>query len=293
MEHPPQRLQAHLAEDARLAVATELLVEDREFEVNENEEAREAREKNGIQVPRTYKEAVKDLIYGSKWKEAIYKEIVALMSFKTWRVIPRKEANGTISSTRWVFDAKTGPDGQIDRFKARLVARGNEQSDDDFDETFAPVHRLDSLRILVAMAARCGLIAHILDAMNAFAGSDLDKPNCMEIPEGLQDFDPEADQGGMVLELMKSLYGLRQSVNLWHRKISNFLKKICFCPTTADPSIFINGRGLIIALYVDDIIIFGREESEIGMVKAKLKEFHPMADSRLVNKLLGFRFTWG
>lgn len=122
----------------------------------------------------------------------------------------------------------------------RLVARGNEQSEDDFEETFTLVFHLDSLWILLSLAARFGLLAHMLDASNVFASSDLDKPNCMEIPEGLQDFDPEAREG-MILELRKSLYGLRQSTNLWHQKISNFLMKIGFKPTTADPSMFING----------------------------------------------------
>lgn len=275
-------------------MATELLRHNCEFEVNE--EARAAREKAGIRLPKSYNDAINDPVYGSKWREAIHKEISALISFGTWRVIRRKDvpSTTTISTTRWVFDVKLGPDGQIDRFKARLVARGNEQSDDDFDETFAPVFRLDSLRILVALAARCGLQAQMLDASNAFVGSDLDKPNCMEIPEGLQDFDPEANtREGMVLELRKSLYGLRQSANLWHRKISCFLMDIGFRPTTADPSVFINGRGLIIALYVDDIVVFGREKKEIDVVKKKLKEFHPMTDSGQVDKLLGIRFTWG
>ena len=288
-DRPAQRLRAMRA---RLAVAAELLRKDCEYELNE--EARAAREKAGIRLPKSYSDAVNDPIYGSKWREAIHKEISALISFGTWRVIRRKDVQSTttISTTRWVFDVKLGPDGRIERFKARLVARGNEQSDDDFEETFAPVFRLDSLRILVALAARYGLLAHMLDASNAFAGSDLDKPNCMEIPEGLQDFDPDAREG-MVLELLKSLYGLRQSANLWHRKITGFLMKIGFRPTTADPSVFINNRGLIIALYVDDVVVFGRKEEEINEVKKKLKEFHPMTDSGLVNKLLGIRFTWG
>ena len=208
-------------------------------------------------------------------------------------MIPRKEVDGTstISTNRWVFDLKLGPDGRIKRFKTRLVVRGNEQSHDDFDETFAPVFRLDSLRILFAIAAKGGMVAHLLDALSAFVGSDLDKPNCMEIPEGLQDFDPDA-KGGMVLELKESLYGLRQSANLWHRKIAQFLRKIGFEPITADPSIFINKRGLIIALYVDDIVIFGKDQSEIDAVKRKLKGFHPMTDSGLIKKLLGILFTW-
>ena len=142
------------------------------------------------------------------------------------------------------------------------------------------------------MAARYGLLAHMLDASNAFVGSDLDKPNCMKILEGLQDFDPDAMEG-MVLELRKSLYGLHQSTNLWHQKITSFLMKIGFRPMTADPSMFINNRGLIIALYVDDVVIFVHEEKEISEVKKKLKEFHPMTDSSIVNKLLGICFTWG
>ena len=119
------------------------------------------------------------------------------------------------------------------------MARGNEQSEDYFDGMFAPVFQLDSLWILVALAVRYRLLAHMLDASNAFVSSDLDKLNCMEILEGLQDFDPEVREG-MILELRKSLYRLCQSVNLWHRKITNFLKQIGFQPTTADPSIFIN-----------------------------------------------------
>ena len=89
------------------------------------------------------------------------------------------------------------------------------------------------------MAARYGLLAHMLDASNTFIGSDLDKLNCMEILEGLQDFNPDATEG-MVLELRKSLYGLHQSMNLWHQKITNFLMKIGFRPMTADLSVFIN-----------------------------------------------------
>lgn len=137
------------------------------------------------------------------------------------------------------------------------------------------------------------MTAHILDALNAFVGSDLDKPNCMEVTEGLQDFDPDTRYNGVFLELKKSLYGLRQSAYLWYRKLSQLLMKIGFKPTTADPSIFINNRGLIIVLYVDDIIIFDKEGSAIDAVKEKLKQFYPMTDAGLVKKMLGICFTWG
>ena len=93
-DHPAQRLQAQLA---KLEVATELLREYREFKVNE--EARAAREKAGIWLPKSYSDTVNDPIYGSKWREAIHKELSALISFGTWNVIRRDRAEGTISST--------------------------------------------------------------------------------------------------------------------------------------------------------------------------------------------------
>lgn len=179
-DHPAQHLQAHLAQ---LAIAIELYSTDYEYEVNEH--ACTVQEKAGIKILHSYLEAINNLIYGSKWKEAITKELIALITFGTWQIIPRKEAEGTISSIRWVFDIKLGPDGQIDCFKARLVARGNEQSEEDFDETFAPVFHLKSLCILLAVVVQQGMTAHLLDAHNAFVGSELDRPNCMEILQGL------------------------------------------------------------------------------------------------------------
>ena len=119
------------------------------------------------------------------------------------------------------------------------AARGNEQSENDFDETFAPAFRLESLRVLLTVAVQHEMTAHLLDAHNAFVGSDLDRPNRMETPLGLQEFDPDA-KSGMVLELRKSLYGLRQSASLWQRKISQFLKAIGFQTISTDPSVFVN-----------------------------------------------------
>lgn len=127
--------------------------------------AHTAREKAGIRVPETYEEAINDPMYSSKWKNVIHKKLRALVSF---RRLTRKEAEGRISSTRWVFGVKPSPDGRIYCFKARLVARGNEQSGDDFGETFARVFWLDSLRILVAIAARHGMVAHVLNTSGAF-----------------------------------------------------------------------------------------------------------------------------
>ncbi|EED18962.1 conserved hypothetical protein [Talaromyces stipitatus ATCC 10500] len=135
-----------------------------------------------------------------------------------------------------------------------------------------------------------GLTAHLLDATNAFVGSKLDKQIYMEVPKGL----PKSLQLGKdeVCELLQSLYGLRQSANLWCHKVKEFITSIRFKPSTADPGIFINERGMIIALYIDDILVFSKDEKAIRLTKKKLKEFHPMKDSGRVNKILGIRIIW-
>lgn len=108
--------------------------------------------------------------------------------------------------------------------------------------------RLESLRILFALAAIYGMTAHLIDASNAFVGSTLDKPNYLELFDGVEDYEPEARNGAVVLELLKSLYGLRQSANLWHSNIKDHIIKIGFEQSNADPSIFLNKRGMMIAL---------------------------------------------
>ncbi|KAE8555293.1 hypothetical protein EYB25_003841 [Talaromyces marneffei] len=112
----------------------------------------------------------------------------------------------------------------------------------------------------------------------------------MEVPKGLpKSLQPRKDKA---CELLQSLYGLRQSANLWCHKVKKFVTSIGFKPSTADPGTFINERGTIIALYVDDILVFSKNEKAIELTKEKLKEFHLMKDSGRVNKILGIRITW-
>ena len=288
-QHPAQRPRL---DAARLATAIELLLYDPEYEILKAN--RIQADKEGVPIPRSYGEAINDPIYGQKWREAIHTELQALIKYRTWKFIQKKEVLGkNLISTKWVFDVKIGIDGQIECFKARLVARGFTQKEGyDFDNTFAPVFRLESLRILFAIAAWYGLSAHLLDASNAFVGSQLDKPNYIEIPEGLEVYEPEVKDGSLVLELQQSLYGLKQSAYLWNQKLAGFIKQQGFKPITADPSVFINHQGIIMAIYVDDILIFGKSTSGIEAVKNHLKEFHEMKDYGLATKILGIRISW-
>jgi hypothetical protein len=278
-----------LREAANLAVAIELLLgEDDEFALRVDKRL----EGEKIPIPKTYEEAVSHPIHGPRWREAIGLEIRNLIRFGTWKFVKRPIGRSVITC-KWVFDLKYGADGRLERFKARLVARGFSQQEGlDFEDTFAPVIRLESLRVLFAIAASYGMIAHLLDATNAFVGSKIDKEMFMEIPQGLEDHGFGPTEPDQVCEILQSLYGLRQSANLWNQKVKSFVETIGFKSSTADSSVFINERGVIIALYVDDILVFSKATKDIDWTKKKLKEFHPMKDSGLAKKILGIRITW-
>ena len=114
----------------------------------------------------------------------------------------------------------------------------------------------------------------------------------MELAEGLTDHGLGPTEPGQVCKILQSLYGLRQSANLWNQKVKNFVSTIGFRPSTTNSSVFINDRGIIIALYMDDILVFGKSTQDIEKVKDKLKGFHTMTDSGRVKKILGIRITW-
>lgn len=183
---PVQRKRVRFLDAARLAVSAELMQYDGE---DQFATAYKMTEKSGIKIPKYYGQAINDPVYGQQWREAINNEIKTLILFDTWRLVPRREVQKSgknVIRTSWVFDIKFGADGRISRFKARLVARGDHQSDYDFNQTYAPVFRMDSFRILMALAARCQFHVYLMDATNAFVGSKIDTPNYIEIFDGLE-----------------------------------------------------------------------------------------------------------
>jgi Reverse transcriptase (RNA-dependent DNA polymerase) len=103
--------------------------------------------------------------------------------------------------------------------------------------------------------------------MLTYLGSNLDKEVYMEIPEGVEN-------GGSSPLAAESLYGLEQSANLWNKKITSTVRSFRFEPTMAEPSSFIDKRGTIIVLYVDDLLIFAKEKSDIERVKRLIKKAH-------------------
>ena len=178
---------------------------------------------------------------------------------------------------RWVYKKKIGSDGSIERYKARLVAKGySQQYGQDYDETFSPVVRFESLRTLLALAVQDGLCVQQLDITTAFLNGELQEEVYMEQPEGFKVRGKE----GLVCKLKHSLYGLKQAPRCWNSVLDKRLKEIGFTQTTSDPCIYVK-RGkesTYIGVYVDDILLCGRSKEQIKKVKLALVEKFDVKD---------------
>nr|KAJ0184969.1 hypothetical protein LSAT_V11C900465440 [Lactuca sativa] len=152
--------------------------------------------------PKSFKHAAKD----ERWRLAMKKEISALEANDTWVLVVLPPGKRAIES-KWVFKIKFKPNGEVERYKARLVAKGYTQMEGvDYHDTFAPVAKLVTVRILLTMAVKNNWIIHQLDVNNTFLHGDLEEEVYMKIPQG---FGKEGDT--RVCKLKKSLYGLKQA----------------------------------------------------------------------------------
>ncbi|UYV64717.1 hypothetical protein LAZ67_3001746, partial [Cordylochernes scorpioides] len=203
-----------------------------------------------------------------RWKLAMDEEIDALNKNKTWTLERLADGHKPIGC-KWVYKIKTESDGTIQRFKARLVAKGYSQIKNvDYFDTFSPVVRYDSLRILLSHAASERMFLKQFDVKTAFLNGELEELVYLEQPEGYKRDDNSC------YRLHKSLYGLRQSSRNWNKKFTNFLYSHNFKSSDADPCIFIgthNDSNVILALYVDDGIILSKDKEAIAIIMDELE----------------------
>jgi hypothetical protein len=147
-------------------------------------------------------------------------ELKALEKNKTWDLI-KLPAGKKAVSCKWVFTVKQNPEGKVERYKARLVASGYSQTYEiDYDETFARVAKMSTVRTLISCAANFGWPLHQLDVKNAFLHGDLQEEVYMEIPSDFSQYETI----GKVCRLNKSLYGLKQSPRAW---FDRFRRALC------------------------------------------------------------------
>jgi hypothetical protein len=211
------------------------------------------------------------------WKEAIRSEMDYIMSNATWEVVERPYGCKPIGS-KWVFKKKLRPDGTIERYKARLVIKGYSQKEsEDFFDTYSPVARLTTIRVLLSLATSHGLLVHQMDVKTTFLNGEVYDEIYMEQPAGFV----ANDQEGMVCKLLKPLYGLKQAPKQWHEKFNRTLTSASFVVNEADKCVYYRyggGEGVILCLYVDDILILGMSLDVIKEIKDFLSNNFEMKD---------------
>jgi transposase InsO family protein len=232
--------------------------------------------------PRTYAEAMARTD-AAEWEVACDTERRAFEHMGVYEIVPRPKGRKVVGS-RWVFRIKRGPDGAVQKYKARVVAQGYTQIEGvDYDETFAPVAKLASLRMILALAAEHDLELQQMDVKSAYLNGDLREEIFMEAPPGFEVPD------GMVLRLIKAVYGTKQGGRVWYEEISEKLGTMGYQRTEADHAVFTRAGGdaSIIALYVDDITMAGKSLKAINQDKENLKRFYEMTDLGDLSWILG------
>lgn len=220
-------------------------------------------------VPQTYSEAVS---IGNGWETAIQSELDALNKSGTWKIIKRPAGVKTIDS-RWVFRQKEN-NGEVLK-KARLVARGYQQSEYDSIEVYSPVARLLSVRVLLSLCIESDLFVSQLDVKCAFLNGDLPEPVFMEIPDGVKvNCKPKSEY---ICKLVKSLYGLREAPKCWYEKLHFHLLDLGFKRSQSDPCLYFN-KNIYLLLHVDDIMLFSKCNQKLRIFKQKLMSQFDMHD---------------
>ncbi|WZZ03311.1 hypothetical protein YC2023_089232 [Brassica napus] len=233
-------------------------------------------------IPRSYEEAIMD----KEWKESVGAEAGAMIKNDTWYESELPKGKKAVTS-RWIFTIKYKADGKIERKKSRLVARGFTQTyGEDYIETFAPVAKLHTIRIVLSLAVNLGWGLWQMDVKNAFLQGELEDEVYMHPPPGLE----HLVKRGNVLRLKKAIYGLKQSPRAWYNKLSTTLNGRGFKKSELDHTLFTltTPSGMIALLvYVDDIIITGSDKEGIIATKEFLKSMFEIKDLGEMKYFLG------
>jgi hypothetical protein len=231
--------------------------------------------------PRSVEEALSEQC----WRQAMQTEMQAIEDNQTWDVSvlpPKSKAIGL----KWVFKIKRDPEGKIIKHKARLVAKGYAQRYGvDFDEVFAPVARIETVRVLLALAAQGGWEVHHMDVKSAFLNGDLSEIVYVQQPPGFV-----IGSRDKVLKLKKALYGLKQAPRAWNAKLDRELTALGFVRSQLDHAVYRRRNRdsfLLVGVYVDDLIISGPDVQDIRKFKDEMKKKFSMSDLGLLSYYLG------
>ncbi|GJS07266.1 putative ribonuclease H-like domain-containing protein [Tanacetum coccineum] len=185
------------------------------------------------------------------WVEAMQEEMQQFVNQDVWKLVPLPEGKTAIG-TKWILKNKRDARGIVVRNKARLVAQGHRQEEGiDYDEVFAPVARIEAIRLFLAFASYMGFMVYQMDVKSAFLYGEIDEEVYVTQPKGFEDpFYPKH-----VYRVVKALYGLHQAPRAWYAKLSTFLLKHNYRRGTIDKTLFIkkNSRDIILVQPLDEL----------------------------------------
>jgi hypothetical protein len=218
-------------------------------------------------------------------------ELNAMYSQKVWKKGPVPPGRKLLRP-KWIYSYKIDPDNNsVARFKARLVAMGNTQTEGvDYIDTFSPVIKVQTLRIMLVIALRYGMYIGQEDVKTAYLNAELAIRNFMHMPEGYEEFNENGQK--VFLHLLKSIYGLHQSGREWNIHITENLIKLGFTQSRSDPCLFIRknkDKTGFILLYVDDLVIMALTSGEVNDIKTELKKEYSISDLGEAKHILGLQ----
>ncbi|GJV03469.1 putative ribonuclease H-like domain-containing protein [Tanacetum coccineum] len=216
--------------------------------------------------PKKISEALKD----DSWVEAMQEELLQFRLQQVWILVDLPHGAKVIG-TKWVYRNKRDERGVVVRNKARLVAQGHRQEEGiDYDEVFAPVARIEAIRLFLAFASFMGFIVYQMDVKSAFLYGTIDEEVYVSQPPGFVD----PDHPKKVYKVVKALYGLHQAPRAWYATLSTFLEEHGYRRGTIDKTLFIKKDKkdiMLVQVYVDDIIFGSTRKSWCDEFKALMK----------------------
>ncbi|GJV75290.1 retrovirus-related pol polyprotein from transposon TNT 1-94 [Tanacetum coccineum] len=221
------------------------------------------------------------------WFQAMQDEIHEFDRLEVWELVPRP-IYVMVIALKWIYKVKLDEYGDVLKNKARLVAKGYRQEEGiDFEESFAPVARIEAIRIFIANAATKNMIIYQMDVKTAFLNGDLQEEVFVSQPEGFED----QENPTHVYRLKKALYGLKQAPRAWYDTLSKFLLANNFFKGAVDPTLFTRKSGkhiLLVQIYVDDIIFASTDHNTCHIFS---KEMNSKFQMSMMGQM-SFRFSW-
>lgn len=233
--------------------------------------------------PETFEEALQ-LSDAHKWKKAMDSEFESLNANQTWKLVEKpKDKNKEIIELKWILRLKS--DG---RYKARLVAKGFQQKG-DIDDTYSPVFKAQTLKILLSYSCQNGLYIEQMDVEAAFLNSKVTDEIYVYQPEGY------SDGTDRVLRVLKALYGLKKSPRDWYECFHKFMTDLGFTRNRYDFCLYfrlIKNTAIYVLLFVDDLLICCKNMSVINVLKQKMFSRFKMKDLGKIKNYIGIEVNY-